>query len=140
LEAEEDVNSPGKPIISGLQNADLTYSPVSQGVFAPEGGGAPSVGWTVWINLGVYDPQMIRPSGTDIVSTPFNAELTYEAQMAVEDAGNLGNPNLNALDTSDLDEDGLTDDTLDPTTLSEWVKLSDIESSRSNTHCRSWTA
>jgi hypothetical protein len=53
--------------------------------------------------------------------------MVIEVQMAVEDAGNLGSPNLNSLDSSDLDGDGQTDDTLDVNTLSEWVKLSDIE-------------
>jgi hypothetical protein len=128
LEALEDENAPGKPMISGLTNANLTYSPVSQGIFAPKGGGAPSIGQTVFVNLGVYDPQMIKPSPGDIAATLFNDTLTLEVQMAVEDTGDLGNPDLGALDITDLDGDGERDDTLDETTLSEWVPLSSIES------------
>ena len=108
---------------------------MSQGVFAPKGGGAPSIGYTVWINLGVYDPQVIKPSATDVVATLFNDTMQIEVQMAAEDPGNLGSPNLNSLDTGDLDTDGLTDDSLDwqggtnpNATLSDWVKLSEIES------------
>jgi hypothetical protein len=64
LEAGEDENAPGKPVINGLAKANLTYGPVSQGIYAPKGGGAPSIALTFWLNLGVFDPYMIKPSLT----------------------------------------------------------------------------
>ena len=110
----------------------MSYTPISEGTFSPEGGGAPSVATTVWINLGVYDAEMIKPKVSDVVATLFNDTMSIEAQMAVEDTGALGSPDLGALDISDLDGDGERDDTLDPTRLSEWVKLSEIENLNGN--------
>ncbi|MHC4473812.1 MAG: hypothetical protein ACYS99_22985, partial [Planctomycetota bacterium] len=128
LEASEDENTPGRGLVDGLSQAQLTYNPVSQGVFAPRGGGAPSVGQSVWLNLGVFDPEMQKPAGDDVTSTLFNDSMMVEVQMAMEDQGELGSPDTSALDLLDFDGDGDFDDTLDPTTLSEWIPLKDIES------------
>lgn len=128
LEAREDENSPGKPVINGLNSVTATYGPIPTGVYAPMGGGAPSIGQTVWMNLGVFDPVMIKPSPEDRTATLYNDSMTIEVQMATEDPNNLGNPNLDGLDITDADGDGAFDDTLDPTTLSEWTKVENIES------------
>ena len=126
LESSEDENSPGKPRIEGLGGAKVTYSPASEGLFLPRGGGVPSVGQTRWVNLGVFDPEVSRPSAADIAATLFNDTMTIEVQMAAEDRTELGSPDLGALDLTDFDGDGAHDDTLDPRTLSEWTPLSDI--------------
>ena len=126
FEAIEDENSPGTPLVNGVSNANLSYGPPSLGTFAPEGGGAPSVAVTKWLNLGVYDPVMMKPSTTDIVATIYNDTMTIEVQMATEDPAELGSPNLSGLDLTDSDGDGQHDDTTDPTTLSEWTRLSDV--------------
>lgn len=132
LEAREDENSPGKPLISGDATANMTYPDYSKGLFSPKGGGAPSVGQTLWENLGVFDPIMLAPKVDDIVATLYNDAMTIEVQMAIEDFNNLGNPNLNAMDITDKDGDGEYDDTLDPTTLSEWTSIYDIEDLNGN--------
>jgi hypothetical protein len=128
IEASEDENTPGRPVIEGLSQGQLTYDPVSQGVFSPRGGGAPSLGQTRWVNLGVFDPEMVRPASDDVSSTLFNDAMSIEVQMAAENTGELGTPDLSGLDLLDLDGDGDRDDTLDPSSLSEWVPLKDIES------------
>ena len=92
------------------------------------GAGAPSIGQTLWENLGVFDPEMIKPKVDDVISTLYNDDMKIEVQMAIEDQNNLGNPNLNSMDILDKDRDGEYDDTLDPTKLSEWTLISDIES------------
>jgi hypothetical protein len=127
FEALEDENSPGTPLVEGVAGANLTYGPPSLGTFAPMGGGAPSIGQTVWLNLGVYDPIMVKPSVTDTVATLYNDTMKIEVQMAGEDPANLGKPNLNAQDLADADKDGATDDTLDESTLSEWISIQAIE-------------
>jgi hypothetical protein len=132
LEAREDENSPGKPLISGESGLVATYPNYSTGTFAPMGAGAPSVGQTLWENLGVFDPTMLKPKAEDIVATLYNDQMTIEVQMAVEDQNNIGNPNLNAMDVTDSDKDGEYDDTLDPTRLSEWTLLSNITSLNGN--------
>jgi hypothetical protein len=132
LEAREDENAPGKPLISGDAGAIMTYPEYSKGVFAPQGGGAPSVAQTLWENLGVFDPIMLAPKVDDIVATLYNDEMTIEVQLAIEDQNNLGNPNLNNMDVLDKDGDGEYDDTLDPTRLSEWTNLYDIEDLNGN--------
>jgi hypothetical protein len=127
IEAREDENNPGSPLIEGTSQADLTYGPVSVGTFAPEGGGAPSVGQTLWRNLGVFDPIVVRPTGGDILSELYNDTMTIEVQMAVEDQNDLGNPDLSAMDIADSDGDGNYDDSLDLSKLSEWTRIYDIE-------------
>jgi len=127
VEGMEDENSPGKPVINGLSGTALTYAPPSTGVYAPKGGGAPSIGQTVWMNLGVFDPVMVRPGAEDVIATLFNDYMQVEVQMATEDPNALGTPNLNALDLTDLDGDGEYGDTLDPDTLSEWTVMNAIE-------------
>jgi hypothetical protein len=127
LEAVENVNNPGKPVINGMQNASFSYGPVSEGVFAPKGGGAPSVGQTVWANLGVFDPVMIKPIVGDRIATLFNDQMTIEIQMAIEDPNNLGNAKLDALDVTDSNGNGMYDDSLDTSELSQWTRIEDIE-------------
>lgn len=127
LEAREDENAPGKPLIGGLNGATLTYDPVSEGLFSPRGGGAPSIGRIHFVNLGVFDPEMLKPARDDIAASLFNDEMTIEVQMATEDPNDLGAPDLRALDTLDADTDGETDDTLDPDLLSEWTRVQEIE-------------
>jgi hypothetical protein len=132
IEAREDENTPGSPQINGLHQTQTTYGPVPQGIFAPKGGGAPSVGQTLWRNLGVFDPVMQKPAAGDIVATLLNDTMLIEVQMAVEDVNDFGNPDLSALDVTDRDDDGDYQDTLDPSVLSEWTKLSDIETLNGN--------
>ncbi|MEN8148337.1 MAG: Ig-like domain-containing protein [Planctomycetota bacterium] len=134
LEAREDENAPGKPLITGDSGATMTYPEYSKGVYAPKGGGAPSVGQTTWENLGVFDPIMVAPKVEDIVATLYNDSMTIEVQMAIEDQNNLGNPNLNAMDITDSDGDGEYDDTLNPAQLSEWTNIYDIEDLNGNGH------
>jgi len=128
LEAREDANAPGQPLIDGLSGATLSYDPISTGLFSPRGGGAPSIGRTHFVNLGVFDPEMLKPARDDIVASLFNDQMTIEVQMATEDPNDLGAPDLRPLDLLDDDRDGATDDTLDPDRLSEWTKFKEIES------------
>jgi len=132
LEARENENSPGKPLISGENGLVATYPTYTKGVFAPMGAGAPSIGQTLWQNLGVFDPEMIKPKVEDVVATLYNDEMKIEVQLAIEDQNNIGNPNLNSMDILDKDKDGEYDDTLDPTKLSEWTLISNIESLNGN--------
>ncbi|MCZ6792028.1 MAG: Ig-like domain-containing protein [Planctomycetota bacterium] len=127
IQAQEDENSPGKPVISGMTTADLSYGPIATGTFQPQGGGAPSTGQTNWENLGVFDPIMVKPTVSDIISTLYNDTMIIEVQMATEDPANLGNPNLTAEDLTDADGDLEFDDTLDTSTLSEWTLIQNIE-------------
>jgi hypothetical protein len=132
IEAREDENAPGKPLIAGLPQTQATYGPVPEGVYAPRGGGAPSVGQTLWRNLGVFDPVMRKPTAADIVATLLNDTMQIEVQMAVEDVNAFGDPDLSALDVTDQDADGDYEDTLNPSALSEWTKLSEIETLNGN--------
>ena len=132
LEAREDENAPGKPLIKGDAAANMTYPDYSKGLFSPQGGGAPSIAQTYWQNLGVFDPTMLAPKVEDIVATLYNDSMTIELQMAIEDQNNLGNPNLNSMDITDKDRDGEYDDTLDPTRLTEWTNIYDIEDLNGN--------
>ncbi len=127
LEASENPKFIGNPLIDGLDGAVLTYKPASSGIFAPRGGGAPSIGQSRWVNLGVFDPQMARPATSDIAATLLNDRMVIEVQMAVEDENNLGQPDLTALDLRDEDGDGEFGDTLDSAKLSEWVPVRDID-------------
>lgn len=128
IEAREDPNSPGKARIDGLVQTTVTPGSTTTGIFSPRGGGAPSVGQTHFVNLGVFDPVMNRPAAADVVATRYDDEVRIEVQMAVEDGNDLGRPDLSALDVTDADGDGRFDDTLDPARLSEWTPLSGIES------------
>jgi hypothetical protein len=132
LEAAEDENNPGQPTIDGIPNSIIQGSPVSKGVFAPRGAGVPSVGQTVWMNLGVFDPKMARPAKDDVVATLLNDTMVIEVQMAREDGVELGQPDLAALDITDSDGDGEYDDSLNTATLSEWTRVTDIESLNGN--------
>ena len=110
--------------IVGLSGATLTYKNPSVGQFLPEGGGAPSIGQTVWMNLGVYDPEMEKwqpGNPLHLRAETFGNSITYYAQMALEDEANPGNPYLEDMDLNDPDGG-----TLNPDTLSDWVELSDI--------------
>ena len=126
FEALEDENAPGKAFVNGVATSNLTYAPPSVGTFAPQGGGAPSVVQTLWMNLGVIDPVMAKLAPTDIIATTYNDTMSIFVQMAIEDPQNLGNPDLSDLDFLDQDKDGETNDTKNPATLSEWVPLSSI--------------
>ncbi len=110
--------------ITGIGYAKLTYKNPSTGQFLPEGGGAPSVGQTVWLNLGVFDPSMMqwKPGNPlHLRAEPYGNDITYLAQMAIEDESNPGNPYLEDMDYNDPDGG-----TLNPNTLSDWVELADI--------------
>ncbi len=110
--------------ITGVSDAKLTYKNPSTGQFLPEGGGAPSVGQTVWLNLGVFDPSMEewKPgSPLHLRAETFGNSITYFAQMAIEDESNPGNPYLEDMDFNDPDGG-----TLNPNTLSDWIELLDI--------------
>jgi hypothetical protein len=112
--------------ITGLATANLTYKNPSIGTFQPEGGGAPSVGQTLWMNLGVFDPQMEewKPGKPEhLLAEPLSSSntLSYFIQMAIEDESNPGNPNLEDLDYNDPDGG-----TLNPNTLSAWTPLTDL--------------
>jgi len=132
IEAREDENAPGTPLISGLSQTQTTYGPVPLGLYAPKGGGAPSVGQTLWRNLGVFDPVMRKPATGDVIATLMNDRMLIEVQMAVEDINDFGNPDLSALDVTDQDGDGDYEDTLNPSLQSEWTKLSEIETLNGN--------
>ena len=93
LEAKLDENTLNDPLIQGITKATMTVPP-STGLFEPSGGGAPSVGQTVWVNLGVFDPTMLKPAAGDIDHEEYNDTITYEVQMAPEDQSDLGNPDL----------------------------------------------
>ena len=127
IEARENENSPGKPLITGDNTANMTYPSYSKGVYAPKGGGAPSVGQTFFENLGVFDPDMVSPSPEDIEATIYNDEMAIEVQMAVEDRNSLGNADTSALDIFDSDGDGEFDDSTDMSKMSDWTSLYDIE-------------
>jgi len=127
LDARENENSPGKPLIFGDSGANMTYPSYSKGLFSPQGSGAPSVAQTLWQNLGVFDPTMIAPKVEDIVATLYNDSMTIEVQLAIEDQNNLGNPNLNSMDITDSNKNGEYDDSLDETKLSQWTSVYDIE-------------
>ena len=84
-----------------------------QGTFVPAAG-APSVGQTTWMNLGVFDPMLQQPTNADIVSTiPLSGQtIRIEVQMASEDIFDLGNP--------------------DESSASQWVELADVETLNGN--------
>jgi hypothetical protein len=126
VEAKEDDDVPGSPDVEGASG--VSAGPVSTGIFAPTGTGEPSVGQTTWIDLGVFEPEMVKPGAADVTATLYNDELAIWVQMAVENPGVRGTPDLSALDIADADGDGDRDDTLDTATLSEWTKFQDIES------------
>jgi len=128
FEAIEDENTPGKALVNGVSGSKLTYAPPSTGTFAPMGGGAPSVGQTLWVNLGVYDPVMQKPNASDIVATLYNDSMSIDVQMAIEDPNNLGHPDLSGLDLFDQDKDGETDDSIDLNKVSDWVGFNSIQS------------
>ena len=110
--------------IVGVNVAQLTYKNPSIGTFLPEGGGAPSVGQTLWMNLGVFDPSMDewKPGNPQhLRAETYGNSISYYVQMAIEDESNPGNPYLEDLDYSDPDGG-----TLNPKTLSPWVELSDL--------------
>ena len=75
---------------------------------------------------------MLKPKPEDIAAYLFNDEMLIEVQMAVEDRNDLGNPNLNSMDVTDRDGDGQYDDTINPSTLSEWTKVANVETLNGN--------
>jgi hypothetical protein len=110
--------------ITGVAGANLTYKNPSTGTFLPEGGGAPSIGQTLWMNLGVFDPQMEewKPGNSlHLRAETYGNDIFYYVQMCIEDESNPGNPYLEDLDYNDPDGG-----TLNPETLSPWVELSDL--------------
>ena len=88
-------NSDGTPSLSGTTVDPGSYT---KGTFTAIGPGTPSVGQTVWINLGVFDPIMSPPTTDDIFEVlPKAAEgqkIKIEVQMAQEDIFDLGHPDL----------------------------------------------
>ena len=126
-----------KDEIKGINTAQLTYSTPSVGTFFPIGGGAPSIGQTNWLNLGVFDPEMLEwkplEDKSDYLGTGGDT-ITYYVQMADEDTAEPGTPDLSAMDLSDADGDGATDDPKAGMTdiMSEWVEVSNIRSLNSN--------
>jgi hypothetical protein len=114
-------------VVSGT--AKLTYvPPYYDTTFAPAGGGLPSVGQTTWINLGVFDPEMIEfNAGSDLLAESYNDSITFYVQMVIEDTSNIGNPDLSALDLGDADGDGEYDDSTDLSVMSDWVSIEAIE-------------
>ena len=114
------------PVIEGIATAQLTYLP-SLGLYEPQGGGAPSIGQTVWANLGVFDPSMIKPGIDDVIAEVYNDTMIIEVQMAIEDANNLGNPYLGDMDITDSNNNGEYDDSVNENTLSNWTKIANIE-------------
>jgi hypothetical protein len=117
----------GNAVVSNT--ASLTYTPpYYDTTFAPAGGGAPSVGQTTWINLGVFDPDMLAfLPGSDMIAESYNDSLAIQVQMVREDANNIGNPNLSAVDINDEDGDGQIDDTTNVDIMSDWVPIEQIE-------------
>jgi Big-like domain-containing protein len=113
--------------ITGVNVANLTYANPSTGEFLPSGGGAPSVGQTVWMNLGVFDPQLEEwKPGNPLhlqAETYVTNDVYYYCQMAIEDIGNPGNPSLEDLDLNDSDGDGEFDDSTNLNSVSEWTEL-----------------
>ena len=130
LEAKRDAPL-DVPVIEGISTAQLTYLP-SLGLYEPQGGGAPSVGQTLWINLGVFDPSMIKPGLDDVVAELYNDLMTIEVQMAIEDPNNLGFPYLGDMDVTDSNNNGEYDDSVNTDTLSQWTPLSQIETLNGN--------
>jgi hypothetical protein len=117
----------GNAVVSNT--ASLTYTPpYYDTTFAPAGGGAPSVGQTTWINLGVFDPDMLTfVPGSDMIAETYNDSLAIQVQMVLEDANNIGNPNLSAVDINDEDGDGQIDDTTNVDVMSDWVPIEQID-------------
>ncbi len=128
------VGVPDRAQATVSNTANLTYTPpYYDTTFSPVGGGAPSYGQTTWINLGVYDPEMLAHNPyEDLVATPFDAVIKFRVQMCDEDQFNLGNPDLSAFDLNDQDGDGQTDDTMDPTVMSDWVDISQMHTLNGN--------
>ena len=110
-------------VVSGTAN--LTYTPpYYDTTFAPAGGGLPSVGQTTWVNLGVFDPEMVEfNAGSDLIAETYNDTIAIFVQMVIEDRSNIGNPDLSAVDIGDDDGDGQIDDTTDVNIMSDWVPI-----------------
>lgn len=110
-------------------SAVLTYSPpYYDTTFSPAGGGAPSQGQTKWINLGVFDPDMLEHDPfTDLVSQPYNDTIDITVQMVLEDTKNLGNPDLSAINMSDPDGNSLN-----TTIMSNWTPISQMHTLNGN--------
>ncbi len=117
---------PEVSLVTGMTGADLTYTPVSMGTFAPQGGGVPSIGQTTWLNLGVFDPELIEHKPlTDRSAELENDGMELWVQMADEHPQKPGEPYL-------IDMDVQNDSTYDTDTLSEWTQISTLETLTGN--------
>ena len=103
----------GFPALNSTTTSPTSYG---RGTFAASGAGTPSIGQTLWINLGIFDPDMIAPGAGDIVAElpKVGHKIDIEVQMTSEDVFDLGNP--------------------DETVSSEWVPIEDIETLNGNAY------
>ena len=115
------LEAPELNMVQGVSGAVLTYTPPSTGIFRPQGPGVPSVGQTKWINLGVFDPEMLphRPL-EDRYAELQNDSMSLYVQMADEHPTKAGEPDLS-------EQDIANDGTYDENKLSKWVLISDMD-------------
>ena len=85
------------------------------GNFDPIGGGVPSMGWTLWIDVGVDSPRILNYTPDDFTQSVGDDAILIEMQMAIEDPENFGEPKLDALNKDE--------DSTNPAEVSAWAPV-----------------
>jgi hypothetical protein len=89
----------------------------TQGDFNPVGGGVPSIAYSTFLDVGVEGPRFVNFTPADLTYNPGPDDaLLIEAQFAIEDTDNFGQPDLDALDTT-------TQESNDVDQISNWLPI-----------------
>jgi hypothetical protein len=83
-------DSDGKPSLSGSAIKPSTYT---SGTFSASGAGAPSIGQTLWMNMGVYDPIFLSSEIKQVIPKA-GQTISCQIQGAPEDVFDFGMPDV----------------------------------------------
>ena len=81
-------DSDGTPSLASSKINPSTYT---SGTFTASGAGAPSIGQTLWMNMGVYDPRFLS-SEVEYVIPKAGQTISVQIQAAPEDIFDFGMP------------------------------------------------
>ena len=95
-----------------LSQTSIDGASPTTGSFVASGAGAPSIGQTLWMNMGVFDPVFLDSDITEVIPK-VGQTIKYEIQATVEDIFDFGMPDVPAAsswidlaDITDLNDNG----------------------------------
>jgi hypothetical protein len=74
-----------------LSQTTISPSTRTVGTFTAEGAGAPSIGQTLWMNMGIFDPVFLSSEVAKVIPKE-GQEIKVEIQATVEDIFDFGQP------------------------------------------------